>query len=374
MTPDSAAPANVGGLNGTLEAGGKVKLTWTDPGSDLDHIEITWTPGGTTPVSVAKGIQTWTSSALSHGTAYAFTVKAVDAAGNKSTGETTGSLTPDNTAPPYVGGLNGTLEAGGKVKLTWTDPAEDDLDHIEITWTNGGTTPVSVAKGMETWTSSALSHGTAYTFTVKAVDAAGNKNAGKTVTMTPDSAAPGEVSNLSPTIDKNKVTLAWADPPESDLKEIRITWSPGNGSVSVAKGTGTKEITGLTNGTRYTFTVKAVDNAGNMSDGETASGTPAASTGPVAATFTGGPQDETITLSGAGNTISWAANTALVVSVDGTFSGYRWALDSSVLEGETTSSLTLYAGSLSVKQHSLTVYVTKEGHEYTKRVTFTVTP
>jgi hypothetical protein len=94
----------------------------------------------------------------------------------------------------------------------------------------------------------------------------------------------------------------------------------------------------------------------------------------VAVTFDGLPQDETITLTGADSSLSWAANTTLTVTVSETFDGYRWALDVDVLPGETGSSLTLYAGNLSVKTHSLTVYVTKAGHEYAKRVTFTVTP
>jgi hypothetical protein len=48
-------------------------------------------------------------------------------------------------------------------------------------------------------------------------------------------------------------------------------------------------------------------------------------------------------------------------------------LDGAILIGENNSSLTLNAGTLSVKPHSLTVFVVKSGVEYSKRVTFTVT-
>jgi hypothetical protein len=81
-----------------------------------------------------------------------------------------------------VGGLAGALEAGGVVKLTWTDPADGDLDHIEITWTNGGTTPVSVAKGIQTWTgglSDGLTNGTAYTLPLRRWTPWGTKTPGK---------------------------------------------------------------------------------------------------------------------------------------------------------------------------------------------------
>jgi hypothetical protein len=62
-----------------------------------------------------------------------------------------------------------------------------------------------------------------------------------------------------------------------------------------------------------------------------------------------------------------------MVSVSGSFSAYRWALDNAILTGETGSSLTLYAGNLAVRQHTLTVFVIQGGVEYAKRVTFTVT-
>jgi hypothetical protein len=52
----------------------------------------------------------------------------------------------DTTAPADVGGLAGT-PGDGQATLTWTDPTDGDLDHIEITWASGGDTPVSVSKG-----------------------------------------------------------------------------------------------------------------------------------------------------------------------------------------------------------------------------------
>jgi hypothetical protein len=294
----------------------------------------------------------------------------VDTVGNKNAGETVTKI-PDATAPEDVTGLSGTLRAEGRVELTWTDP-DADLDHVEITWSPGGDDPVTVAKETETWTSSGLPEGTVYTFTVKAVDAAGNKNAGATVTKTPDATPPTNVTNLDGTPGDAKVTLTWTDPTDADLDHIEITWSPGEATPISVEGAQTTTITGLTNGTVYTFTVKAVDEAGNKSAGETKALTPLAPTGLVKVEFDGLPEDETITLSGLGSTLSWAANTALTVSVSETFDSYRWALDDTIIAGETGNSLTLNAGNLSVKQHSLTALVTKNGVEYAKRVVFTV--
>jgi uncharacterized repeat protein (TIGR02543 family) len=190
-----------------------------------------------------------------------------------------------------------------------------------------------------------------------------------------DITLPANVTSLSGTPGNGQVTLTWIDPADADLDRVEITFVPVVGGISqpisVNKGTLTKTITGLTNGTAYTFTVKAVDTAGNKSGGVSSAVMPLAPSGVVTVEFTGLPQDEDFTLTGE-NILSWAANTTLNASVSETFVAYRWDLDGAAISGETGSSLTLYAGDLAVKQHTLTVFVTKNGVEYTKRVTFTV--
>jgi chitodextrinase len=220
-----------------------------------------------------------------------------------------------------------------------------------------------------------LTNGTAYTFTLKAVDASGNKSAGTTVVSTPaDTTHPAKVTGLNGTPGDGQVSLSWTDPADGDLASIEITWT-GGGNVSVAKGTQTKTITGLNNGTAYTFTVKAVDSSGNKSAGITSAAiTPQVPpTGTVTIRFTGLPQEENITLTGADTALSWIAETSLTASVEGSFTAYRWFLDG-VIQGEDGSTLTLSAGNMGIREHTLTVFVTKDGVEYAKRVIFTVAP
>jgi hypothetical protein len=197
-----------------------------------------------------------------------------------------------------------------------------------------------------------------------------------------DITPPANVSGLAGTPGDGQVTINWIDPADGDLDHIEITWN-GGGSVTVAKS-GAEDransaiITGLTSETAYTFNVKAVDSAGNKSGGVTsASLTPLfAPTGIVRIEFTGLPQDENITLTGV-NTLSWNANTTLTVSANGNFTAFRWVLDGIILTEQTGGSLSLNAGTLTVKQHTLTVFVTRNENgaavEYSKRVTFTVT-
>jgi predicted phage tail protein len=82
----------------------------------------------------------------------------------------------DTTPPANVSGLDKTV-GNGQTVLTWTDPADADFDHVEITWEPGGSSPQTVPKGTESYTAS-LTNGSEYTFTVKTVDTAGNKSNG----------------------------------------------------------------------------------------------------------------------------------------------------------------------------------------------------
>jgi predicted phage tail protein len=394
-TADTSPPAKVSGLSGTA-GNGTVTLTWTDPpDADLASIEITWTPSGTTPRTVAKSTaanraNTTPITGLANGTAYTFTVKAVDTAGNKSEGETTGPHTPADTTPPAkVTGL--TPAAGnGKIRLVWTDPADTDLASIEITFSpekNGVPQPISVPKGTAISIIEGLDNGTAYTFTVKAKDAAGNLSAGETATETPittgnsDLQPPAKVTGLTGTAGDTQVTLTWTDPADTDLASVEITWTStaGNGNAIVGTGIQTYTVPGLTNGTAYTFAVRAVDNAtptpNKSIEAATTSATPLAPTAKVTVEFDGLPQDETITLNGTQD-LSWSDNTQLTVSVSGgSFSAYRWVLDGDTASPVGTgSSLTLDARDLSVKRHELAVFVTTGGSvEYAKTVRFTVT-
>jgi hypothetical protein len=83
-----------------------------------------------------------------------------------------------------------------------------------------------------------------------------------------DKVEPASVTDLEAEAGDGKVILTWTDPKDEDLDHIDISWTPEGGTlgaITVEDGTKSRTITGLTNGTEYKFTVKAVDTAGNES-------------------------------------------------------------------------------------------------------------
>ena len=350
-------------------------------------VTAAYSDASTSPVTGST--LSWTGGALTEGdtaiTAETGT-KTVTVAYQGKTASFAIIVNPATTPPASVIGQN-KIDGQGQVVLSWTDPTDADLHHIEITWSPGGTTAVVIPKGTGIYTAAGLTNGTEYTFTIKAVDTSNNKSVGLSVMATPsaggaaDTTPPAKATGLAAQAGGGtSVTLTWTDPVDGDLDGIEITWEPGNGSATAAKSAAANRanstsITGLSSGTAYTFTVKAKDTSGNLSAGATANATPLEPTAGVSVSFTG-PADETVNLTGPGNPLSAAANPPITVTVTGSYQDYRWALDGRQIwevNGSSGSSLTMKAGNLEAKRHTLTVYVTKGGVEYAKILTFTVT-
>jgi hypothetical protein len=93
-----------------------------------------------------------------------------------------------------------------------------------------------------------------------------------------DTTPPADPTGLSTDSGNTEMTLTWNDPADSDLQGVEISWTPVDGESqpkSVGVGVESATVTGLTNGTDYTFSVQATDNAGNLSDGVSATAPPA---------------------------------------------------------------------------------------------------
>jgi hypothetical protein len=107
-----------------------------------------------------------------------------------------GNTTIDNTPPDEITYPN--ANSGDKeIVLLWKDPANTDFNHVEITHNQtGGIAIVSVEKGIETYAYDNLTNDVEYIFTVKTVDANGNKSNGITVACVPSAIAPADGSGF----------------------------------------------------------------------------------------------------------------------------------------------------------------------------------
>ena len=222
----------------------------------------------------------------------------------------------DTTAPVEVTELKA-VAGNGKVSLSWKNPSDADLYQVEITaspvaGTLGNSVYLFAEKGKAmSFTAEGLTNGTAYTFTVKTLDKALNKSAGVSTAEavkpvdTSDKTPPAEVENLQAEALAGAIRLTWQDPADEDLWGIEITSQqdivsrsvaplPKN-AILVAKGEQSRKISNLTVGQSYTFTVKAIDNAGNKSAGiSTTAVTPLAGE-PMSVTLTQSPAKGTKT-------------------------------------------------------------------------------
>ena len=101
-----------------------------------------------------------------------------------------------------------------------------------------------------------------------------------------DTTAPADVTEPVAAAKDSSVVLTWKDATDEDIFGYLVSWkaeSQGRALVALekdsliaAKGQQGCVVTGLTNGTKYTFTVKTMDTSGNTSGGVTVKAAPKA--------------------------------------------------------------------------------------------------
>ncbi|MDR1250820.1 MAG: fibronectin type III domain-containing protein [Treponema sp.] len=181
--------------------------------------------------------------------------------GGGHTGGGGGSTPFSLDTPPGVITHLAALTGNGTVAFTWLDPADDDLDHIEIWFgtsplATSGTVLPSAARGAMTaaWNGAP---GAVLYYHFIAVDTAGNRSAvvNYMVTLSPVLA---EVTNLVGMITgAHSVKLTWTDPVSPAFNQADITHDHSGGPVYVPKGTEQSDWNNLFDPT-YEFTVKAL--------------------------------------------------------------------------------------------------------------------
>ncbi|XP_037623767.1 receptor-type tyrosine-protein phosphatase eta isoform X4 [Sebastes umbrosus] len=243
-------PEVVRNLSVTEITTSSISLKWTKPEGNSSFYRVQWTDGNV-PYSNNVNQTHITITNLTAGVQYEITVTAV--AGD---GSTDGQSTTvyQYIKPEVVKNLSVTEITTSSISLKWTEP-EGNSSFYRVQWTDG-TTNYSVKVTETNKNITELTAGVRYNFTVIAV-AADNKTESEGAQMFRHT-KPEIVRNLSVTeITTSSISLMWTKP-EGNSSFYRVQWTDGNTNYSVKVTETEKNITELTAGVRYNFTVIAV--------------------------------------------------------------------------------------------------------------------
>jgi chitodextrinase len=263
-TTDGTPPTAPATFTAVLASPSQVNLTWS---AATDNVAVTGyqlSRGGVV-INQPTGL-TFADSGLTDGTSYTYAIAAVDAAGNVGPATTVTITTPDLTPPTAPASFTATAAPPNSVSLTWS-AATDNVGVTGYVLTRGGVQIKQLTA--LTYSDPNLVPGTSYTYTISAFDAAGNVGPAKSVTVTAGDGTP-------PTAPAS-FTAAVAS-----LSQVNLTWTAATDNVGVTGyvltrgGVQIKQLTGLTYsdtglapGTSYSYSIVAVDAAGNVSPAAT---------------------------------------------------------------------------------------------------------
>jgi trimeric autotransporter adhesin len=312
VTPKTAPSVPV---IGTATAGnGQATVSFTTSTSDGGGGAITYTatssPGGLTASGSGSPLGV---TGLTNGTAYTFTVTATNSGGTSADSAASNSVTP-RTVPNAPTNIT-TTAGNGQVVLNFTAPDNGGAAITSYTvttintLTNGATTTDTSNETLPI-TISGLTNGTPYTFRVKATNIIGSSaNSDATSAVTP-ATVPSAPSNAVATPQGGQATVSFqlsTNNGGSAIINYKVTSSGGQMATGA---TSPIIVTGLTNGTAYTFSVVATNAAG-----ESDPSAPSAAVTPTP--IPGAPSNGAAIASNGQLTLAWQAPSVNASSVVG---------------------------------------------------------
>jgi chitodextrinase len=260
---DTQAPVAPSGLTAAPSVT-SVQLTWS---ASTDNSRVVGYKIYRNGVKIAATAGTsFKNLNLIPGTTYDYKVSSYDIAGNTSTESAVNSSTIIDTAAPTVPAyFTATGISTAQIKLTW----RASTDNAKVTgyniFRNG--TKIATTAGVS-YTNTALTPNTSYSYTVSAYDASGNTSA-QTASVTartliPDTSSPTTPTNLTATpYSQTRINLSWSA--ATDNVKVAGYKIYRNAVLIGSTSTLTYASAGLVANTTYRYTVAAHDAAGNLS-------------------------------------------------------------------------------------------------------------
>ena len=183
---------------------------------------------------------------------------------------TTAPIAPSTPSAPTA------TRGDGQVSLSWTAPANGGatITDYEIDYSsNSGSSWDVFSDGTSSATSATvtgLTNGTAYVFRIRAVNSVGTSSSSSASTSVTPAAVTAAPTGVAGNFGNTQVVLSWTAPSANNgsaITDYTIQYSSNSGTswstfAHTASTATSATITGLTNGTSYTFRVAAVNGVG----------------------------------------------------------------------------------------------------------------
>ena len=263
---DTLAPTTPGTPTATTSANAPhtVTLSWAP---STDNVAVTGYNVYRNGVLLISGVgnPSTADTTANDVTAYTYTVRALDAAGNVSQPSAGGSVTTPDWTPPTAPALSASSSQPNEIELSWTGAG----DNVGVTaydvYRDGATTAVATGLTGTAWADTGLAANSSHSYTVIARDAAGNASPPSntaSATVGAASVPVGSPTNLSATqqAGAGQVAVSWSAPATG----VATSYALYRGATLLTSGLSTSYTdTGAPDSTAVTYTVVASDAAGS---------------------------------------------------------------------------------------------------------------
>ena len=321
--PDTTPPSVPSGLVATAVSAIRINLSWSASRDDVAVTGYRIFRGGAILTTVPGNVTEFQDNFLLPGTTYVYTVQAFDGSGNASAQSAavsaTTSSTADTTPPTTPTGLTANAVSPFQVNLNWLASTDNDVVASYRVYRNGALIATVASTSFQ---NTGLTPSTTYSYNVDAVDATGNVSGLSTAAAVVTPAAPDTTPPTAPT----GLSASAASP-----SQINLSWNAATDNVAVTGyrvfrngalvadlgNVTTYQDLGLSASTTYSYRVRALDSAGNVS----AQSTAASATTPALPDTVAPTTPTALTASAASDTridLNWVASTDNVA-----VTGYR---------------------------------------------------